>query len=278
MLPAITVDPKVDTQVVYYDSPLAARERGVDLREEYEDNKAILFEDAGLGITAEDWAFLDNINLPKINDNTYKKAKITQLVAPITDYSKHVLSGLFKNDRTTAERYRALVIAVTARVRKHVEGLFPGYRITDDSSITWRITLTDNEEIHYDSYGTSTSESHHVRVFVNLDSKPRLWGIGPVVDGTIKTYAERLAKHPVAHPNLFNATLNSVLPWHKIPRHYAAFVRNNMWMVNSQSVAHEAIFGRKLLACTYMCDPASIKDQSKSFQNLVRRTLKEIGR
>jgi hypothetical protein len=77
---------------------------------------------------------------------------------------------MFGKNQKTAEQFRELVIKVTWRVRKIVEQLFPQYKIVDDSSLTWRMTETKSEVMHYDSYGESVSDLHNVPVFMNLDT------------------------------------------------------------------------------------------------------------
>lgn len=269
--PAVILNPDVSTRIDYYDVEPGNMHPKVMLHH-YEYNDVIVFKTAGLALTEDDWALINAINPPPSDDNWIKKAKLKALLAPHLPNKPHVLRTLGVGEAKVG-RVQELIRRVNAQLRAYVESWFPDYKILDDQSITWRFTPTESEAMHYDSYGVTANDYHNVRIFINLDDKPRLWGVGNPVDVTIKQHRDLCVPFENDHPNLFNAGLNKDLPWDQIPRHFVAFAPGNMWLVNSQTVAHEIIYGRKMIAATFACDPATMWKPEQSFVNVVKRAL-----
>lgn len=246
---------------------------------DYEDGKLILMDGigAGLPIDADEWAFLDKLVLPSVVDNNrVKKAKLKELLAPVdAAYAKkHVLTA-FGLDKNGAVRFQGIIQRVNAELEKGVRALFPDY-VIKNANATWRFTVTEAEEMHYDSYGYSTDEDHKVRLFVNMDNVPRLWGASHSMPAAVAVYADRIRQANVdlgEHPNLFNATLNKLMPWPEVPRTFLAFAPGAAWLVNSQLASHEIIFGRRMIGFTCDIEASSMQDPAKSFQSRAREAL-----
>lgn len=243
----------------------------------YEDGEMLLFDDSGLEIAEHEWRLLASINPPvvPVDDKLYKKAKLRRMLLPFAKDVPHVLDHLCGQNRKAAGRLQALISRVTQLLRARAVALFPTYKFVGED-ITWRLTPTESEDIHYDSYEEHGKEFHGLRMFINLDSAPRLWGVGPKIQHSIAKYAKLLPAVEQVNPNKYNDSVNKFLPWTEIPRHYVAFATNNLWLVHSQIVAHEIVFGRKMIGCTFQVDPSSVLDQSKLFHNVVRGAIKEF--
>lgn len=244
----------------------------------YEDGGLIIFDSAGNTMLKEsDWHFLNSFQTGAKPDNRLKKAKMPDMLAPLPDdYNQHVMS-LLGLTRDQAARLQGLIKKVNAYLRKLVGDLFPRYKVVGEG-VTWRLTQTETEEMHFDSYGVATDENQKIRLFVNIDDKPRLWATSHVCTDAIRIYAGRLKGRDCTHPpNQFNNTLNKTMPWHEVPRNFFAFAPGSMWLVNSQIVSHEIIFGRKMIGFTCDVDPASMDAPEKSFQNITRKALRQQG-
>lgn len=270
--PALSLHPDVVTKI---------RHAPVDVVTAYEAGDVVAFPSIGtLPLDSDDWAFINALKPPLDADKSIKKAKMKHVMIPVGSVpdGEHVLNKL-GIDARAAEHLQGIISRVNAYLISFARLLFPSYRFLEtDSGITWRFTVTESEEMHYDSYGGAEIENHHVRLFLNLDDRPRLWGIGNPVTRTLKIYRDRLAPYKHLHPNILNNEVNSALPWVEVPRHYAMFMPGNAWLVNSQLVAHEIIYGRKMVACTFEVDPRSMQDPSKSFNAKVRSAAAQIWR
>jgi hypothetical protein len=243
----------------------------------YEAGKVLLFaKGIDLGLTDNDFRFINEIDPPEPDRKGAKKAKLRALLAEIPDdYKQHILGAIVRSPKQ-ARRLQELVVSVTEKMQAYVQTWFPGYRIVNADGATWRFTRTEAESMHYDSYGTATDELHHVRLFVNLDNQPRLWGVSYPVSDILSQYCEQLRPAFNMHPNLLNAQLNKLLPWDELPRHYVAFPPGSAWLVNSQIVAHEIIYGRKMVAYTFDIDPTSMQNPERNFVNVVRNTIASL--
>jgi hypothetical protein len=188
---------EVDTSFRCFNQPPAkiiAAGQAPSVRTAYESGDVVLFENHGLRIAQDDLGFLQGLTFSPFDDNYVKKAKMRALTAPLAGeaYKYHPLGRLFgESQRGQAARLQKIVIDVTKQLREYVAGFFPNYRIVGDDGVTWRLTPTVSEEIHYDSYGGKDGELHYVRLFVNIDTHPRLWGIGSRVDTAMRTYRGR---------------------------------------------------------------------------------------
>jgi hypothetical protein len=285
--PAFSRDERVRTAVALFadacdptgQSPDALLPDPQSVMASYEAGNVIAFPRSGLRLPESAWQFLSGMPIPVSDSNFIKKAKLRSLLAPVTAETwgvTHVLRAFF-TEADDARQLQALIQNVNEQLRLLVAHLFPKYKVVGEN-ITWRLTQTESEEMHYDSYGLDADPHHHVRVFVNLDTKPRLWGVGNPVDETIRLYRDRCRPHarPGQDANQFNGTLNKILPWEEIPRHFVAFAPGNLWLVNSQVVAHEIVFGRRMIAATFDVDPASMLDPSRLFAEVVRKTVTEV--
>lgn len=269
--PMFVRHPDVDVAVHYYDTDPANMPPKV-MEAHYENGDVIVFKNANLVMSEEDWRLFNGINIAATSDNFVKKAKLKHLFQPLTPdgWDKHVLSKMTTN-YVKAGFIQNMMAQVSQQVRDYVKLWFPNLKVLDDQSITWRLTPTESEDMHYDSYGVTPNDYHNVRVFINLDDKPRVWGVSHKVQDVIAQHRDLMAPFKDKHPNLFNAALNTKLPWDQISRHFISFAPLNMWLVNSQIVAHEIIYGRRMLAATIACDPASMKWPEKHFVNVVRK-------
>lgn len=265
--PSVLRHDKVVTQIEVFDVDPDTMPPKV-MTELYEAGYVLVFKNAKLDMSDEDWHFFNSLNPPASNDNWLKKAKASALLAPVD--GTHVLVKLGLSE-AQAERLRQIIGRVNKQLRDRVTRWFPNYKVVNDQSVTWRLTPTESEEMHYDSYGKSTDDNHNVRLFVNLDSKPRLWGVGNPIDETIRIYRDRLKSRSTEHPNLFNGAVNNLLPWPEVARHFVTFAPLNMWLVNSQLIAHEIIYGRRMIAGTYACEEKSMHRPELSFVNRVRK-------
>lgn len=279
--PLVRYDENVATNVVCmmdYQRNTIDASWAEEIRTAYEDGHVVALPSLDLGMSESDWNFINAIKSPASLDHPAKKAKMKHILVPIGKLPKgeHILNKLGLDDDQVF-RMQLLIRRVNERLYDFVVKIFPTYKfLTTEQGITWRFTTTESEELHYDNYGFDPVHMHHVRLFVNVDDRPRLWGIGPHMTTTLANYKERFRPHKDKHPNVLNFEINQNLPWTEVPRHYAMFLPGNAWLVNSQLVAHEIIYGRKLIACTFDIDPASMLDPAKSFNNRAFKAVSEL--
>lgn len=277
--PAIIQHPDVATKLFEVDLPFeqfAARSETIATA--YENGELVWTKSVDLPLTDDDWTFLHAISPAPSAMLAIQKAKTRNLLRPITKdvWPKHVLRHIFgDNKQAQAERLQKLITCVNDTLRKHVRDIFNRYEFIHED-ITWRLTPNDGEPIHYDYYGNDDDPHHHVRLFINIDDKPRLWGVSHGIQHAIRRYPDVARPHRDQHPNKLTESLTLKLPWAEIPRHFVAFAPGNAWLVDSRKVAHEIVYGRKLIAASFYVDPKSMLMPDKSFVNVTRAALKTI--
>lgn len=264
-LPDLLLNPDVDVPVYCYASP---GEAGADLVGRYEAGAVQVLAGPCLPLTGDDLKLLAGVNPPPTGDNALKKARVQDLLLPDSRACLWLCGGR----RADAGRLAGLVGRATEAARRLARAWFPRYRFVGEH-ITWRLTPTAGEEMHYDSYNGKEDGLHRVRLFFNLDAGARRWRIGPSIGWAIRALGGRLREHLGLHPNRLNSVVNELLPWGDVPRHAASFAAHNCWLVDSQQVAHEIVCGRKMLACTFEVDAASMHDPAGGFAAAVGRAV-----
>lgn len=240
----------------------------------YEKGDVIIFDKPWLKLDLE---FLRSLPVLETAEMYLKKAKPKALLLPLNaeSFPEHILGKMFPGDLEKAHRYQEQILTVTEQICRFVDYTFPGYKIIDRDRYSWRFAMTENEGLHWDSYGLEPDDSSSVRVFVNLDDQPRVWEVSHKVETVIEAYKvkKNLRRHKDMHPNLLNAQLNLDLPLKKLPRHRVEFAPLSMWLVNSQIVGHEIVYGRKMLAYTFRVDPSTLRNPENDFVKRVRRAM-----
>lgn len=275
--PAVSVNPSVATHLEVHDRSLDSVGEEV-IVDQYENGEVLAFSSLNLPLTPTDWKFIEEIDALPSDDLIVKKAKQKHLMAkinPSTFVGGHVLNFWFPNHPQRAAQFQPIMEKVNQYLRDCVKRLFFRYDIVDEH-ITWRFTPNDGEPIHFDSYAGHDTDSQYVRLFVNMDNRPRIWGVSHHADVAIRMYPDIAKRYAKEHPNALNNSLTLMLPWKDIPKHYAMFAPGNCWLVNSQLVSHEIIYGRKLIACAFEVAPSSMRDPSKNFAAKIRKAMEEI--
>lgn len=217
------------------------------------------------------------IELPSTTELSLRKAKPKNILAPLPTKGTagHLLHHFYPNDRDKIIQFQEDVKDLTERVIRETTAMFPYYKVIG-SDVTWRLTRTDFEEFHFDYYGDGPNDAHHVRLFANLDSQPRLWGIGPKIETAIYEYPVLARGLGDLDANTFARRFSELLPWDQIPKHFIAFPPGAVWLVDSRKVSHAILYGRKMLTCSLMIDPTSMRDSTKGFVATVGRALRAI--
>ena len=165
-------------------------------------------------------------------------------------------------------------------INEQVDGLikdfFPRYMILKPS-ITWRLNETWNENLHLDVYREDL-ENHHLRVFVNLDSAPRIWHTSHSLEWLLKNELTRLDRNFLKQntPGRICHALNfEVFKGFEDsgregqPKHIIFFEPGDIWFVDSRKVSHQIFFGRKALSTEYAIHNDSMRDPKTHYLKIV---------
>jgi hypothetical protein len=153
------------------------------------------------------------------------------------------------------------MVGFEQRVLQLYARLFPEYGYYA-YSINWRLTESRGESLHVDAYRTSR-DFHQVKLFVNLDSAPRIWNVGEQMQTLLaRHYHElRLDQRVGQEYHRFLEDCDTLMFDRKQgPRdcqqtHSVFFDQGDVWMAETRQIPHQVFFGRKMVSVQFYIAP-----------------------
>jgi hypothetical protein len=141
----------------------------------------------------------------------------------------------------------------------HVPKLFPRYRFMENAgNITFRFCPTRDEGMHIDSF-PGTSRIHRVKLFVNFDTEPRQWRVSCSSFDLIQRLRRQLPDPLPDNMNEVNRLLNGLIA--EVPAHEVHFPRLSCVLANGETVAHQVVYGNRMVAFEWRVDPETMIDK-----------------
>jgi hypothetical protein len=244
--------------------------------QEYESAKVVVFPSLAKDIDHGFWGALETDRYPELK----KFSPILQPGADPNEERRHLNKALAARDvdRPTAD-------AMAEQFQRLMTHLIPAYRaiFADYAFDRWKVMLRLNtitaENMHVDTY-KNENEQHFARMFVNLDTQPRIWHtswrIADMVERAMGTIPpaelEGLSRGEVW--SKLNARFfgqNSREWWDEQPRHIAFFAPGDVWIVDSRQVAHQIFYGRRALSIDFSVPKQLMKDPSLHYLDIAER-------
>jgi hypothetical protein len=238
---------------------------------QYEDAKVIWFPELKPSIDTDFWASLDTSRFPALKKlSTHPNLDGTQDYLPTTAHIEKagVDSGL------AAEVARQMS-SVLAQLMPLYRPLFGGYQFTR-GKVVWRLHDIYAENLHVDTYREANPD-HFARVFINLDTQPRIWHTSWQAQDVMRIAKGRLPRQECTNlsaNDLWGAINRSVFGktsrewWDDQPRHVAFFEPGDVWSVDSRLVAHQIFYGRRAVSIDFAVDPATMRSGDKHYLRL----------
>jgi len=172
------------------------------------------------------------------------------------------------------------VASFDSQLRLALRTLFPRYySLGKVVNITWRLTETRDEGMHLDVFDQGRPMSaklrtqHRVKIFVNIDAEPRQWRVSYTVPELLKRCRDQLPDALPDDLNVLNNVLDKIGVLDDLPAHRVAFPALSAVIVNAEAVAHEVVFGRRMVAGEFVCDSADMLDSSRHTHACLARWL-----
>lgn len=269
-MPIIFRAPEVEDYITSYDLSGAARHDRPTLDailRDYEDGKCVVLQGLGLKF---DSAFFAGLQLA--NNRTAKKLKSRADAAGEID-----MRALRKSlDQCTQDPRAVTTFAVQAdRIARQVmpvmESIFP-YAFYE-RRVTWRMLETIHEDLHLDAYAEDRSEQA-ARMFVNLDTVPRIWHTSHRLDHLLDLYGDRLSDVELADfsPGRIVSSLSERVYGgvpnagrDGQPRHTIFFQPGDIWLVDSRKVSHQIFYGRRAISVDLFAPASTMLDPDKHY-------------
>lgn len=259
-------------------------EEGVrQARKAYESGDIVLLRNRRLDL---DYPFLNSLDfdadgppdfLRKIKKYTHENILALSPTSK-SDVDQFVFKNVFASDAGKLSAFQTQVRSGNKQVQDVYNLIFPNYKL-NKAVFTWRFTSTLFENLHWDNFHIA-DDFHQVRVFVNVDSAPRIWRISH----KIEEYARRvydhkgLARWRTETPDQFNFRINNkILGGMERPLmdgldlHHLAFDQGDIWLAETRIASHQIYSGRRAIASMFYVDPTSMDDPEQRFNRRIER-------
>lgn len=173
------------------------------------------------------------------------------------------------------------IASFNSQLRRGLSILFPAYHSLREVNTTWRLTETVEEGMHLDVFaggvplGPKLKKAHRVKIFMNIDSEPRLWRTPFDLPAVLRTCRDQL---PIELPDDVNVVNNAIdkfgvlknLPYHKL-----AYPMMSAVISNSEAVAHEVVYDRRVIGGEFTCHQDDMLDPKKLTHERLRKWLEQ---
>jgi hypothetical protein len=247
----------------------------------YEDGEIVILRNSPI---VADYALLNHVSLPK--GLAYKKIRDDHFTRPKLNLESLRLHRYLIQHYPT--KYRAFCREVTRTsnvIREVGQQLFPHYRFTK-MPCSWRFTPTGPEHMHIDHFGAlgDEEEKWYLRIFFNIDERPRLWNLSHTLTGLAERYyqdagmgewrqgrgsdfSRELSRWIYGGKEKYNNEDIHESSW---PHHEIEWATGDVWIVDSRLHSHQVVQGRRMMATGFEVDPASMQSPDKSLDSRVR--------
>lgn len=194
----------------------------------------------------------------------------------------HLFLKLFGN-AALAGYMQQMVARVNWQIRVGLAQLFPKYYSLQEGNITWRLRKTEKEGLHFDVFnkGLPASDAlkkdHRIKLFFNVDTQPRRWRVSHHLKDAMKHGKDKL---PPALPDDINVTnwiLDKVGALENAPAHDVAFPPFSAWLGNAEVLAHEVVYGHRVIAAEYHCHADDMLNPALCAHQQMAGWIKDAG-
>ena len=222
-------------------------------REHYQRDGVILLDDCGIDYDAEfihrltfppDWKKIGTVNDITIPPVVWAQGGFKRTQNP--------LGQLIKEDAMLLKTYSEF-LRLELGFKLLIMELFPGYRDVIWVNTTFRFTLTENEGPHVDVFNkgrpfTEEQRLPRLKFFLNVDSKPRVWNVGPTLRDVLKYSEGALGKSLPDDVNVVCDTINKSGVLEKFEYTRVEIPPRGIVFANGATVVHQVLYGQRMVA------------------------------
>jgi hypothetical protein len=222
-------------------------------RDHYEANGVLLLEDCGLDY---DHAFVQRITFPP----QWKKfGTVNALTVPPVVFvdgqfrrTQNPLGQMIKEDAMLLKTYSEL-LRLELGFKLLVLDVFSTYRNILWVNCTFRFTRTEDEPPHVDVFNEGRAflpeqKLPRVKFFMNVDSQPRIWNVGPTLPEVLKHSGGALGVSLPEDVNMLCDLVNNSGILERFPYSRVEIPPRGIVFANGATVVHQVVFGQRMVA------------------------------
>lgn len=255
---------------------IAAMDSG--LIPDYEANRLVVLKDYRMPVDFEAFAQMSShaAVADKALQKKLKKLSAHHIIEATADSADPVHRGvidvLCNGDPQLFHRVQAAMRAAHDEAMRLFRICFPAYEYFRVIPSV-RLTQTLFENLHWDNHGID-DDFQQVRIFVNLDQRPRIWHVShSFVNFARENYREHdLQRFAGQDPNQMNDYIvGKILGGtagaccDPLPRHVVSFDPGEVWFGESRMISHQIYYGERAMVYMYFVKPAGMLDQGRRF-------------
>lgn len=252
---------------------------------QYNSGNALILSDAGITYDA---AFFERIELPekyrKIGTiNGVTKTPYRMKGDGLIRNPDNMLSSIIKKDAVLGKLVYEFGHIETG-LHKLVGIIFPTFDFRKLTNCTFRLYPSRNEGLHFDyfmkgaPYHTQQLDLTRVKIFLNIDSKNRIWHLGPTLKEYLRCAKDVLPGTLPADLNVLCYLIDKIGYLENCDVRTVEIPPGGAVIANGSTVAHEVVFGDRMAAieATGFNTQPQFSEASRERME-VRRWIQEAG-
>jgi hypothetical protein len=194
----------------------------------------------------------------------------------------HPLLAMF-GSLNEALYFQRQVTAFNAGLRHGLAVLFPRYLSLQEANITWRLFETVEEGLHLDAFAKGAPlppqarSLHRLKLFINIDAEPRRWRTSYDLAGVLRAARGVLPDELPNDLNVVNDLIDRFRALDDLPCHRIAYPTLSAVLANGETVAHEVVYGRRVVAGEFFCQRSDMLSPARHSHACLERWLRDAG-
>jgi len=265
-----------------------ARRYGDEIVERFEALDIIYFPFFPLDLDLEFFQALvmpQSLPKPGIN-NGLDQSVIVRNKDKIEFNEEHILKIITQNNKM-AVYIQNQIFNVHCQIREGIRTLFPRYYSLKQGNNTWRFTNIKGTGLHYDFYHDGDGKlfplndnqkiSQKIKLFINLDSKPRIWHTSYTLPKFLIEKRNSLPHDLPNDLNLLNGFIDTSRTLYDCPHHDIHYPTLSAVMTNTEAVSHHIEHGDRVIGAQFWCSESDMMYPEKNIQKQLPHWLEEGG-
>ncbi len=195
--------------------------------------------------------------------------------------TRNVLCSFVKNDTVIGKmtfEFREIERSLTHFAELF---LFGQYRILD-SALSYRFCATSDEGMHFDTFKAGLSGKFRpsrrtLKIFLNVDSEPRIWRVGPTLHEFCRVNRDRLPDEVPADVNTFCYVIDKLGFLDDASYQQVEIPPGGMMIGNGTMVAHQVVYGNRMVCLEAIAQSIDPEHPSLSEQESFSAILDQEG-